>query len=292
MSLFAALCLLAIAVSCSCALPGVFLVVRQQSMLVDAMSHAVFPGIVIGVLVSGTTRSPWMIVIAVVFGLIVVLAAQKLRDTGLITGEASQGLIFPVLFALGIVILSTELSSVHVSESTVLAGDMNLMALSTERLVINGYDYGPHMAWWSLGMLCLNAVFIRVSYRTLHLSSFDPRLARTLGMPTQLVNAAFMVLVALTIVVSFSTVGTVLVIALMIVPAAITRLLTNKLSLMIPLTLVVAVVTALLGLFIANAANLATAPMMACLDGAIFLAVWGYVYCSRRLRMRARVVTA
>lgn len=286
MNLIVALGLLAVTTSCACALPGVFLVVRRQSMLVDAMSHAVFPGIVLGALVSGTTRSPWMVVIAVVSGLVVVLAAEKFRASGLVTADASQGLVFPVLFAIGIAIVSTELSSVHLSESTVLAGDMNLMALSTERWVTHGFDMGPQMAWWALGVFVVNAAFVAVTYRILHTSSFDPHLARTMGMPAGLVSALLMVLIAITIVVAFSAVGTVLVIALMIVPAATARLLTNRLAVLVWTTLAIAVVTPLIGLAVASSADLATAPMMACIDGMVFLLVWAARLAARRISLR------
>ncbi|MFQ9338526.1 MAG: metal ABC transporter permease, partial [Varibaculum sp.] len=91
MSFVLAALLLAITTSVTCALPGTFLVLRRQSMLVDAMSHAVLPGIVLGALLSGSTYSPIMVVLAAGFGLIVVLGANYLQSTGLLPKDASQG---------------------------------------------------------------------------------------------------------------------------------------------------------------------------------------------------------
>ena len=103
MSFVLAALLLAITTSVTCALPGTFLVLRRQSMLVDAMSHAVLPGIVLGALLSGSTYSPIMVVLAAGFGLIVVLGANYLQSTGLLPKDASQGVIFPLLFSGGVI---------------------------------------------------------------------------------------------------------------------------------------------------------------------------------------------
>ncbi len=273
MTLLAALALLSVVTAVTCSLPGVFLVVRRQSMLVEAMSHAVFPGIVIGALVSGSTRSPLMIVLATVLGLVIVVGADKARQSGLVTADASQGLIYPVLFAIGVALLSTQLSSVHISENAVLAGELNLLALPTERWIIGTTDLGPQAMWPLLLLLVIDALFITLTYRVLVVSAFDPNLARTMGLPTRTVNMALMVLVSLTVVVAFNTVGAILVVALMIVPPATGRLVTNRMGWLIFVSLAIASVTALLGLWVAYLGDLATAPMMAFTDGVVFLIV-------------------
>ena len=233
MTLLTALSLLAVVTAVTCSLPGTFLVVRRQSMLVEAMSHAVFPGIVIGALLSGSARSPVMVALATAMGMLIVVGAEKARESGLVTEDASQGIIFPVLFAVGVVLLSTRLSSVHLSEAAVLSGELNLLALPTERWVVGTLDLGPQAMWMLLVVLLVDAVFIAATYRVLVVSAFDPNLARTLGLPARLVNLVLMVLVSLTVVVAFSTVGAILVVALMIVPPATARLLTHRIGTMI-----------------------------------------------------------
>ncbi|MDO5287632.1 MAG: metal ABC transporter permease [Actinomycetia bacterium] len=283
MTLFTALSLLAVVTAITCSLPGTFLVVRHQSMLVEAMSHAVFPGIVIGALLSGSAHSPVMVVLATAMGMLIVVGAEKARESGLVTEDASQGIIFPVLFAVGIVLLSTRLSSVHLSEAAVLSGELNLLALPSERWVIGTLDLGPQAMWMLLVVLLVDALFIAAAYRVLVVSAFDPNLARTLGLPARLVNLVLMVLVSLTVVVAFSTVGAILVVALMIVPPATARLLTHRIGTMIATSLVISATTALAGLWLAYLGDLATAPMMAFTDGAVFLlALLGKRLCQRR----------
>lgn len=269
---FAAL-LLAITTSLTCALPGTFLVLRRQAMLVDAMSHAVLPGIVLGAFLSGSTYSPIMVLLAAIFGLIVVLGANFLQSTGRLAEDASQGVVFPLLFSGGVIMLSTALAEVHICEDTVLTGDLNLLALDTERLVIGNLDFGPHAMWMLLIVLFLNALFLGFTYKVMQLGTFDRESAKVIGFPIRLVETLFMVLVALTIVVAFSTAGAILVIALLVTPAATAILLSNSLSRVIALTVLISVVTATIGFFVAWHFNLATSAMMAFTDGALFCVV-------------------
>ena len=152
MSFIVSVALLAVVTALTCSLPGTFLVLRHQAMLIDAMSHAVLPGIVVGALLSGSTHSPLMIVFASAMGMLVVVGAEKLRNTGLIAGDANQGLIFPVLLAVGIILLSTVLQNVHICEDTVLTGDINLMALEPEHIIAGSLDFGPRTMWMMLGV--------------------------------------------------------------------------------------------------------------------------------------------
>ncbi|MDO5721312.1 MAG: metal ABC transporter permease [Actinomycetaceae bacterium] len=274
MSFVGAVALLAVVTAVTCALPGTFLVLRHQSMLVDAMSHAVLPGIVIGALISGETSSPIMIVIAAAMGMVVVLGAEKLRNTGLITGDANQGLIFPALFALGVILLSTVLKSVHICQDTVLTGDINLMALEPERLIAMGFDFGPRTMWVLLGVMALNATYIWWAYRPLKLATFDPLLAKSMGFPVRAVEYGLMLLVSITVVVAFQTAGAILVVALMVVPPATALLLARNLPQMMALNLVLAVFSALLGFWVALKFDLATSSMMAVVDGLVFFGVF------------------
>lgn len=274
MEFVVAVALLSVVTSITCALPGTFLVLRHQSMLVDAMSHAVLPGIVIGALWSGTTHSPAMIIAAAAMGLIVVLGAEKLKQTGLIAGDANQGLIFPVLFAIGVILLSTVLKQVHICQDTVLTGDLNLMALAPEHVLIGSYDIGPRTMWQLLVVLVMNAIYIALTYRVLKLATFDPLLAQTMGFPVRAVEYGLMILVSITVVVAFNTAGAILVVALMIVPPATALLVTKTLPRMIVATVVIAAFSALIGFYIAYVFDLATSPMMAVVDGVIFLIVF------------------
>lgn len=274
MTLGVSVALLAVVTAITCALPGTFLVLRHQSMLVDAMSHAVLPGIVIGALISGSTHSPIMIVVAAILGMIVVIGAEKLRNTGLITGDANQGLIFPALFAVGVILLSTVLSSVHICQDTVLTGDLNLLALDHEHVLMGGLDFGPQTVWILLAVTLVNAAYIWLCYRPLKLATFDSMLAQTMGFPVRTIEFGLMLLVSVTVVAAFNTAGAILVVAFMVVPPATALLLSRTLPQLLVINLVIAVVGALIGFYIARVLDLATSPMLAVVDGLIFLAVF------------------
>lgn len=133
--------LLAVATALACALPGVFVVLRGNSMVVDGISHAVFPGIVVGYALTSDLESPWLILGAAVAGLLVATGSEWLSRTGLLSGDAPQGLIFPALFAVGVILVSGQFSNVHLDTHVVLVGDLNLA--SFEHLVLGGRDFGP-----------------------------------------------------------------------------------------------------------------------------------------------------
>lgn len=283
--------LLALTTALTCALPGTFLVLRGQSMLVDALSHAVLPGIVIGAIVSGSTHSPLMTLIATVCGLIVVIGADRLKGSGLLAGDANQGAIYPALFALGVLLLSTRLSNVHICADTVLVGDLNLMALPTEHVALGRFDMGPRMMWILLGVAVVNAAFMAVTYRVLQASTFDRDFAVVSGMPVKIVDTVFMILVALTVVTAFNVAGAILVIALMVVPAATALLFSRSLPVMLASSLGVAVASAVGGFLIAWLADVPTTPTMAFVDGLIFVAFMGVKEIRRRRERRAAQVT-
>lgn len=273
MSLFAGVIMLSIMCSMTCALPGTFLVIRHQSMLVDAMSHAVLPGIVLGAIITHSTHSFVMAILAALMGIIVVLGANWLRNTGLIAGDANQGLLFPVLFALGVIMLSSLLSHVHICEDTVLTGDMNLNALPGSHVIIKNYSFGPEVFWDLLGIFLINAIYIGIFYQVLKLSTFDPLLAKAMGFPVKLVEWGLMFLVSLTVVVAFDAAGAILVVALVIVPPAGALLISKSLPQMIVWSQIIAVGSALTGFFIAYHLDLPTSAMMAVIDGAVFLLI-------------------
>ncbi|OCA94709.1 metal ABC transporter permease [Actinobaculum suis] len=270
MSFITAAFLLAAVASVTCALPGIFVVLRRQSMIVDAISHAVLPGIVIGVALSGSLHSPIMVVAATLMGLIIVWASNWLRGSRLLAGDADQGVIFPALFSLGVLLLSTVFSNIHICTDTVLAGDLNLMALSTEHIIVGNYDIGPRTMWILLGVCAINALFIWRYFRVLETATFDRQFALTAGMPVRAVENMLMFLVALTIVAAFNVAGSILVIALMICPAATALLVSHNLRKVIPLTIAIAIASAIIGFFVAWRLDLPTSAMMAFVDGVLF----------------------
>ncbi|MFV0428037.1 MAG: metal ABC transporter permease [Arachnia sp.] len=268
MSFVTGTALLAVVTALACALPGVFVVLRRTSMLVDGISHAVLPGIVVGYFFTHNLDSPLLILGAALAGLIVVLGSEWLGRTGLLTGDAPQGLIFPALFSAGVILVTVNFANVHLDTHAVLVGDLNLAAW--HQLTIDGVSWGPSYLYVMLAVLLANITFITLYYPKLKITTFDPQFATSLGIRSGLLNTAFMFLVAVSVTAAFNAAGAILVIALVVVPAATAYLFTTRLPVMIGLTAIIASVGALAGFWVAYVLNAATSAGMAVFYGLVF----------------------
>lgn len=276
--------LLAVVTALACALPGAFIVLRRGSMIVDAISHAVFPGIVVGYLFSRDLDSPLLIGGAAAAGLVVVLGNEWLARTGLITGDAPQGLIFPALFSVGVILVSTNLSSVHLDTHVVLVGDLNLAAF--EQATLAGTPIGPAYLWLMLLILAINTAFLAVVFPRLVVATFDAPFARSIGIRTGALHMALMLVVALTVTAAFHAAGAILVVALVVVPAATALLLSRRVPVVLALTALIAAAGALGGFWVSYWLDAATSAGMAVWYGVMFLGALATAAVRRR-RMRS-----
>ncbi|MDO4630984.1 MAG: metal ABC transporter permease [Corynebacterium sp.] len=285
MSFVVSVSLLAAVVSLTTALPGVVLVLRRQAMLSDALSHAVLPGIAIAAFWATSPRDPILLVGATIGGVLVIAATEWIRARGRFTEDSATGLIFPAFFAIGVILISTKFAGSMISEHTVLVGDLNIAAMA--HWIIGGYDMGPKDAWivGSAGLITL--VVLILAQRPLTISTFDPVFAQSVGVKHRLLDYLAMVLVSLTVVVAFNAAGAVLVVALMIVPAATALLVTHSQGMMVLVTMVVAVVSSQIGFWIAYRLNTATSPTMALIDGVIFVIIWAGMPLAHRAKYKA-----
>ncbi len=263
--------LLAVVTALTCALPGVFVVLRKNSMLVDAISHAILPGIVVGYFFTHDLNSPMLIICAAFAGLVVVLGSEWLSRTGLLTGDAPQGLIFPALFSAGVILVTLNFANIHLDTHAVLVGDLNLAAF--HHLSVGGVSIGPSYLYVMLGVLALNITFLTLFHSKLKVTTFDPQFASSIGIRSGMLNTAFMFMVSLTVTAAFNAAGAILVISLMIVPPATAYLLSRRLDLMIALTAVIATAGALAGFRIAYLLDAATSAGMAVFYGLVFVVV-------------------
>ncbi|MDO5724450.1 MAG: metal ABC transporter permease [Flaviflexus sp.] len=270
MSFVLGTCLLAVVTAVTCALPGVFVVLRKNSMLVDAIGHAVLPGIVIGYYFTRDLDSPFLVLGAALAGLIVVLGSEYLSRTGLLAGDSPQGLVFPALFSFGVILISLNFANIHLDTHVVLVGDFNLVAFIP--LTIGGVSIGPSYLYFMLLVGLINAAFIAIFYSHLKITTFDTEFASTIGVRTGAVNTAFMFLVSFTVTAAFNAAGAILIVALIVVPPATAYLLTDRLEVMIGLTVVFAAGGALAGFWIAYYLNAATSAGMSVFYGLLFAA--------------------
>lgn len=283
MSFVAGTTLLAIVTALACALPGVFIVLRKNSMLVDAISHAVLPGIIVGYMFTRDLDSPLLILGAALAGLVVVLGSEWLTRTGLIAGDAPQGLIFPALFAGGVILVTLNFSNVHLDTHAVLVGDLNLAAF--DQLILGGTSMGPKYLYVMLGVLAMNLVFVTLTYPRLKVATFDARFAASVGIRVNLLNTAFMFLVSVTVTAAFHAAGAILVVALMIIPPATAHLVSRSLPTMIVVALLIAAGGAFVAFRGAYVLGVATSAGMAVFYGFVFTVVLAGVSIRRRRRV-------
>lgn len=228
----------------SCALLGNFLVLRRMSMMGDAISHAVLPGIAAAFLLTGSRDSLTMFAGAAIVGVLTALFTQWINSFGQVEESASMGVVFTTLFAIGLIMIVRAADAVDLDPGCLLYGAIELVPLDTRAL----WGMEVPRAVINLGcVLTINVIFTVAFYKELKISTFDPALATTLGFNANLMHYLLMTLVAVTTVAAFEAVGSILVIAMLIVPAAAAHLLTDRLSVMLFLSLVIGGVSAVLG---------------------------------------------
>ena len=255
-------------VAAACALPGVFLVLRRMALLSDAISHAVLLGIVLAFFLVEDLTSPLLVVGAALIGLVTVALVELVRRTGLVREDAAIGLVFPALFSVGVILVSRFADSVHLDTDAVLLGEVAFAPF--DRLVVAGWDIGPQAAYVMAALLAVNALGIGLFYKELKLATFDPALAVALGFSPALVHLGLMTLVSTTSVGAFNVVGAVLVVALMIAPAATAYLLTDRLSVLLAVSVGVGVASAIAGYWLAHALDASIAGSIATAAGGFF----------------------
>ena len=259
---------IAAVVAVACALPGVFLVLRRMALISDAISHAILLGIVVAFFVVEDLSSPILVVGAALTGLATVALVELLKRTQLVKEDAAIGLVFPVLFSGGVILISRFADDVHLDTDAVLLGELAFAPF--DRLVIGGYDLGPKSLFVMGAILLVNALAIALFYKELKLATFDAGLAVALGLSPGLVHYGLMSLVSVTAVGAFDAVGSILVVALMIAPPATAYLLTDRLSAMLALSALAGVASALGGYWLAHWLDASIAGSMATMTGVLF----------------------
>lgn len=257
----------------SCALVGCFLILRKMAMLGDAISHAVLPGIALAFLFSGS-RAPFpMLIGAGALGVLTTFLIETLHRRGKLQQDASIGVIFTFLFAVGVILITVFAGSIDLDQDCVLYGEIAYVPLNMwmRGAGVAMYSLGP-TAVWQLGVIfLLNLVFVTAGYKELKITSFDPALATSLGISATLWHYLLMGMVSVTTVGAFESVGAILVVAMLIAPAATAYLLTDRLSRMLLYAVLSGVLSSVLGYFLASRLNGSIAGAMATVCGVQFL---------------------
>jgi manganese/zinc/iron transport system permease protein len=268
-SLHVELILIAVLTAITCALPGVFLVLRGVAMMSDAISHAILLGIVIMFLMVQKLDSPLLIAGAACAGVLTVICTELIIKSKRLKQDAAIGLIFPFFFSVGVILVSQYARNVHLDADMVLLGELAFAPFN--RMTVAGIDCGPY-ALWVVGMaLMLNICFVRFFYKELVLTTFDATLATMSGFSPLFFYYGLMTITSITAVATFDIVGSIMVVALMVTPAATAYLLTRRVGRMIALSLVFASFSAIFGYFLASWIDVSIAGSIACMTGVFFL---------------------
>lgn len=264
--------IIALFLSMACALPGTFLVLRNMSMMTDSISHTVLLGIVLMYFLVHDLNSPLLLLGAALMGVLTVWLTELLSKSKLMATDSAIGLIFPFLFSISIILITKYSSHIHLDMDAVMLGEIAFAPFRP--LVIGGYNLGAVGMYQAMGLFLLNLTVIVLFLKELTITTFDPILATILGFPTTAIHYGFMTLVSVTAVGAFDQIGSVLVIAFMVVPANTAYLLTHSLKKILALSCFFACISAFLGFHLAYALDVSIPGMMATVSGLLFFLVF------------------
>ena len=280
-------------VATAAGLLGPFLVLRRVALTSDAVSHAVLPGIVV-IWLLFHTRAPLPVIAgAAAFAIVCVLAIDALKSTGLVKGDAAIALVFPALFSLGVIGITRYASGIHLDLDSTIYGEIAFSPFET--LSVGGVEVARSIVLL-LGVALLNALLITLLWKEFKATTFDPEFSRTIGIPPKLLSRLLLIAVAITAVTAFESVGAILVVTLLIVPAATAYLLTDRLWAMVAATLAVGWLSAIGGYSGAIAMDASIAGAMGlvaavCFAVALFASPrYGLIARAIQRRSRARAV--
>lgn len=260
--------LVAILCNVSCALLGCYLVLRRMSLVGDAISHAVLPGIVMAFLLAGQVSGVPILLGGMAVGVLTVFLTESLHKAG-IAEDASLGVVFTALFALGVILLqNTRAGKVDLDPGCVLYGAIEFIYL--DMIPLAGLEVPRALPTLGLALL-LTVGFLLLLWKELKIVSFDAALAQAMGYNPTLVHYLLMAMVAGVTVAAFEAVGSILVVAMLIVPAATAHLLTDRLGWMLVWAAVVGTLSAVLGYAIDSLYPTSLAGMMTVTAGGLFL---------------------
>ncbi len=255
-------------VTIACGLVGNYLILRRLALVGDAISHSVLPGIAIAFLLSRSTNSTFMFLGALAAGVVTTLLIEWIHKNSRIKQDAAIGITFSTLFAIGVILISLVAGKVDLDADCVLYGEMDQAA------VVPGDALAPPAVVRMATISLVVGALITLLYKELLVSSFDPVLATSMGIRSQAMHYGLMVVLSLVVVSAFEMVGSIMVIAMLIMPGATAFLLTQRLPVIFALTILHAFLSSLLGYHLAIWADCKTAGAMVVVAFFLFCLAW------------------
>jgi ABC-type Mn2+/Zn2+ transport system permease subunit len=248
----------------ACALVGCYLVLRRMSLLGDAISHAVLLGLAIAFLLTGKLAGWPMFFGAMAIGVLTSALTQAIASLGKVSEDTSMGVVFTSLFALGVILIMAFASKAHIDAECILYGSIDTAPAD---LPPPGYWQVPRAVWPLAAALLITLAYVELLWKELKIVAFDPALAAAMGLSVPAIHYSLMAMVAGVSVTSFDAVGAILVVAMLVVPAAAAALVTDRLSWMLAWAAAFGIVSAVFGYVLAAALGTSVAGMMAVVAG-------------------------
>ena len=233
-----------------CGIIGSFIILRGMALMGDAISHAVLPGVAISYMLGINYFYG-----AVLFGVLTAIGIGVVSQNSRIKNDSSIGIVFTAFFALGIILISKAQTTIDLTQ--ILFG--NVLSVRTSDMIL------------TLITGAIIVLVVIVFYKELLVSTFDETMAAAYGLPTKLIHYGIMILLTMATVASLQTVGVVLVVAMLITPAATAYLLTNRFWLMIALASFFGAISSVIGLFISFIHNLSSGAVIVLAATALFI---------------------
>ncbi len=256
----------------ACALGGAFLVLRRLSLLADAISHSILLGIVVAWVLVKDLGSPWLLLGATLSGVFAVWLVEWFQKKAGIREDAAMGLVFPALFSAAVIMISQLAHSVHLDTDAVINGRLELAFLDPVR--IGNTSYGPRSAWMLGTLVFVQLVLITLFFQPLRIVWFDSAFAASIGISPLLYQWGVTTAASLTCVSAFDALGSILVVALMVGPASSALLWSSRLSRVLVLAVLFALISATLGFFLGAWLDVSLSGMIAVCTGFVFGLCW------------------
>lgn len=211
--------LIAILTGINCSLVGTFLVLRKVAMVGDAIAHAVLPGVVLALFITGSKHPVVIIIGACIMGILTSCLISFLEKAINIQSDAAIGISFTFLFALGMVLMALLSKKLDLDPECYLYGELATVALDTYKTV-GGMCLCPKAFCGLFLNLLINLAFCLGSYKHMLVTTFDPQFSQSIGINTKFWHTVLIVITSLTTVITFEITGAILVIGFLVFPAA------------------------------------------------------------------------
>ena len=257
-----------VATAMACAILSPFLVLRKLSMVSDAISHSVLLGIVIAFFIVKDVGSPFLIAGAALFGVITVFVVEFLSGTGLVKNDDAVGIVFPMFFALAVVLITKFARNVHLDTDVVLMGEVIIAPLNRGEFI--GMSLPKALVQMGI-LLLINLLFVIIFFKELKITTFDRGFAKLAGFSSVALFYVLMTLSSFTAVTAFDAVGAILVVSFLITPGAAAYLISKDLKVMIAISVGYAVINSIIGYVFSLLMNVSMSGMTAAAAGVTFL---------------------